>query len=134
MSKQLAIPFTLDATGAISCVEHPDRQLSQRVRAVVAVAPTERVMQPDFGTDLRAFLFAANDSVTRDAIQRTVQTATTRWEPKAVVKSVEPIVKDEEQGIADVFVDIGYSNTDPEITGDRAEEVVIRTGGRVDTY
>ncbi|MFJ2113940.1 GPW/gp25 family protein [Streptomyces sp. NPDC087850] len=134
MSKQLAIPFSLDATGKVSCVEHPDRQLSQRVRAVVAVAPTERVMQPEFGTDLRAFLFAANDPMTRDAIRRTVQTATSKWEPKAVVKTVEPIVKDDEQGIADVFVDIGYSNTDPEATGDRSEDVVIRPGGRVDTY
>ncbi|MDJ0463146.1 GPW/gp25 family protein [Streptomyces sp. H27-C3] len=134
MSKQLAIPFALDATGKVASVEHPDRQLSQRVRAVVAVAPTERVMQPEFGTDLRAFLFAANDAITRDAIRRTVQTSASRWEPKAVVKSIEPIVKDEEQGIADVFVDIGYSNTDPEATGDRFEDIVVRPGGGVDTY
>ncbi len=91
-------------------------------------------MQPDFGTDLRAFLFATNDAVTREAIRRTVQSATTKWEPKAVVKAIEPIVKDEDQGIADVLVDIGYSNLDPEATGERAEDVVIRPGGRVDTY
>lgn len=134
MSKQLAIPFALDAAGCAATVEHPDRQLSQRVRAVVATAPSERVMQPDFGTDLRAFLFAPNDAVTRDAIRRTVQTSTSKWEPKAVVKAIQPVVRDEEQGIADVLVDIGYSNTDPEETDVRAEEIVVRPGGRVDAY
>ncbi|MFE9412346.1 GPW/gp25 family protein [Streptomyces sp. NPDC006704] len=134
MSKQLSVPFSLDSSGKIAEVENPDRQMSQRVRAVVATSPTERVMQPEFGTDLRAFLFASNDSITRDAIRHTVQASTSRWEPKAVVKAVEPVMREDEQGIADVLVDIGYSNTDPEATSKRAEDIVVRPGGRVDTY
>ncbi|GHB52505.1 hypothetical protein GCM10010331_45160 [Streptomyces xanthochromogenes] len=134
MSKQLSVPFSLDSSGKVAVVEHPDRQLAQRVRAVVATSPTERVMQPDFGTDLRAFLFASNDAITRDALRHTVQASTSRWEPKAVVKAIEPVMREDEQGIADVFVDIGYSNTDPEATSAQPEDIVIRPGGRVDVY
>ncbi|WP_274916905.1 GPW/gp25 family protein [Streptomyces sp. WZ-12] len=134
MSQQLAVPFALDKTGKIAAIENRDRQTSQRVRAVVATGLNERVMRPDFGTDLGPFLFEVNDSVTRQAIRHAVQESLDRWEPNAIIKGIEPLVKDEEQGVADVYVDIGRANTDPEATDDMEDEIVVRPGGRVDIY
>ncbi|MEU7147056.1 GPW/gp25 family protein [Streptomyces sp. NPDC045456] len=134
MSEQLAIPFALDASGRIATVTDPDRQTSQRVRAVVATAPSERVMQPEFGTDLRPFLFAPNDPITREALRHTVKDAVARWEPGAVVTTVEPVIEDEAEGIADVLVDIGRGNAHPEAAASHVQEVVVRPGGRVDAY
>ncbi len=134
MSKQLSVPFALDANGRIAAVENPDAQIIQRVRAVVATGYTERVMRPDFGTDLGPFLFQPNDSLTRQAIQHTVQRSLSQWEPTAVIKNVQPVVKDDEQGVADVYVDIGRANLDPDETDAMEEEITVRPGGRVEVY
>ncbi|KUL44731.1 hypothetical protein ADL22_12365 [Streptomyces sp. NRRL F-4489] len=133
MSEQLAIPFAVDASGRIASVTNPDRQTAQRVRAVVATAPSERVMQPEFGTDLRPFLFAPNDPVTQEALRHAVQDAVARWEPGAVVSAARPVVNDDAEGIVDVLVDIGTTNASPE-TVTYPQEIVVRPGGRVDTY
>ncbi|MCC3766034.1 GPW/gp25 family protein [Streptomyces sp. UNOC14_S4] len=134
MSQQLSVPFALDKTGKVAAVESRDQQMSQRVRAVVATGLSERVMRPDFGTDLGPFLFEINDSTTRQAIRHTVQDSLSRWEPNAIIKGIEPLVKDEAQGVADVYVDIGRSNTDPEATDGMEDNIVVRPGGRVDIY
>ncbi|MEU5425154.1 GPW/gp25 family protein [Streptomyces olivoreticuli] len=134
MPQQMSVPFALDKNGRVAAVGRADQQMSQRVRGVVATGLTERVMRPEFGTDLGPFLFEVNDELTRQAIRHTVQESLSRWEPNAVIKNIEPLAKDDDQGVSDVFVDVGRINSDPEETDLMEDNITVRPGGRVDIY
>lgn len=49
----------------------------------------ERVMLPDYGTNLRQFIFEPNDTILQQQIKNAINTAITRWEPRIVVQSID---------------------------------------------
>ena len=79
---------------------------SQKVREsiwlILATAPGERLMRPDFGCGIHDLLFAANTTQTRALAVQNVQDALTRWEPRIDVLSVDATVpQDAGSGLVD---------------------------------
>jgi hypothetical protein len=72
-----------------------DQKIQESIWLILATAPGERVMRPDFGCGIHDLLFAANTAQTRALAVQRVQDALTRWEPRIDVLSVDASVPDD---------------------------------------
>lgn len=65
-----------------------ESQVAQSIRLILGTAKGERVMRPDFGAGMERLAFEPNNTVTAILIQRQVQEALLRHEPRIEVLSV----------------------------------------------
>lgn len=72
-----------------------EEKIQESVWLILATAPGERVMRPDFGCGIHDLLFAANTAQTRALAVQRVKDSLTRWEPRIDVLSVDAIVPDD---------------------------------------
>jgi uncharacterized protein len=98
-------PVAVDATGKIALSEF-EQDIREAIRLVLLTIPGERVMRPDFGAGLHAFVFASMSATTLGAIQSGVQKALIQWEPRIQVLTVK--VTPERGDIGQVSIDIDY--------------------------
>ena len=80
-------PLAPNQAGALPYADGPEK-VRQAIGIVLETEPGERVMRPDFGCGLRAFLMMPNSSATHAAIEREVERALAAWEPRIRVDSV----------------------------------------------
>ena len=80
-------PVEPDATGAIALISGTE-ELEQAMYLVLATAPGERPMRPEFGCRLQEYVFAPADAATAGQIAYEVRLALERWEPRAAVTDV----------------------------------------------
>ena len=83
-----SFPLRTDATGSVALASD-DRQLEQAIRLILATAPGERPMRPQFGCGIHGFVFAPADATTAGRISHEVERSLARWEPRIDVKRVE---------------------------------------------
>jgi phage baseplate assembly protein W len=60
----------------------------QSIWLILATAPGERVMRPDFGCGIHQLVFAVNDPATLRRAEDMVRNALIRWEPRIDVHNV----------------------------------------------
>ena len=82
-----AFPVAIDATAGIAVVTG-DREIEEAIRIILATAPGERPMRPEFGCRIHDHVFAPNDAATAGAIARDVHAALAQWEPRIDVIDV----------------------------------------------
>ncbi len=63
--------------------------IRQSIWIVLATAPGERVMRPDFGCGIHDLIFASNDATTAGRVAQAVRQALVRWEPRIDLLDVE---------------------------------------------
>lgn len=63
-------------------------EIDQSLSILFATRPGERIMLPDYGCDLRRFLFRSIDSSTAAEIKDAIAMAILRWEPRITVNSI----------------------------------------------
>jgi phage baseplate assembly protein W len=63
-------------------------QIKSDLLCLLLTQPGERVMLPEFGTDLRKFIFEPNDSVIVDQVKNEISRAISIWEPRIAVKDI----------------------------------------------
>ncbi len=79
-----------------------DQKIQESIWLILATAPGERVMRPDFGCGIHDLLFAANTAQTRALAVQRVQDALTRWEPRIDALSVTAgVPEDPGSGLVD---------------------------------
>ena len=66
-----------------------DEDIRQAVRIIIETGRGERVMRPDFGAGLDAFVFEPIQTATMALIRRRVEESLITWEPRIRVESVE---------------------------------------------
>jgi phage baseplate assembly protein W len=76
-----------DAAGRTATAEY-DEDVEQAILIILRTDPGERVMRPDFGAGLRAFVFEPMTPATLEAIRQRVQEALVDWEPRIDVEQV----------------------------------------------
>ena len=59
-----------------------EEDIQQAVRLILLTGKGERMMQPEFGCDLRRFAFDHMDYTTRTQMEQEAQQALVRWEPR----------------------------------------------------
>ena len=82
-----AFPPCLEADGAIELVAY-EEDIRQSVRIILGTNPGERVMRPDFGAGLNAFLFEPISFSLMQRVKQRVQEALIDWEPRIDVEKV----------------------------------------------
>jgi|SRR5271170_293314 len=83
-----SFPIGLDRRGDIFMSAGED-DIRQSIWIILATAPGERVMRPDFGCGLHELVFSLNDAATAGEIAYHVRDALIRWEPRIDVLNVD---------------------------------------------
>ena len=84
-------PVTLERSG--QSMSEGEANISDSIWIILATAPGERVMRPDFGCGIHRFAFAVRDANTLGRISNEVREALVRWEPRIDVLDVQVEVK-----------------------------------------
>jgi len=101
-----AFPMRTDATGSIALVRR-ERELEEAIRLVLATAPGERPMRPEFGCGIHELVFAPVDATTAGAVAHEVRRALERWEPR--VEVLEVVVTPDPTETGALYIDLRYA-------------------------
>jgi phage baseplate assembly protein W len=99
-------PLGTDPTGRIA-VTSEDHALGRAIRLILATAPGERPMRPEFGCGIHSFVFASADATTAGRLSVEVKRSLTRWEPRIDVKSVDVSVDQVDRNT--MYINIKYT-------------------------
>lgn len=80
-------PVKTGQTGGIRLVTR-EREIEEAIRLILATAPGERPMRPEFGCGIHEYVFAPVDGATAGRMAFEVKESLTRWEPRIRVESV----------------------------------------------
>jgi phage baseplate assembly protein W len=101
-----SFPLRIGPTGGIALVSG-EREVEEAMHLVLATAPGERPMRPEFGCAIHDMVFAPVNETTVGRIQHEVFTSLDRWEPRIEVHEVEVTPGDDTQGV--LFIDVRYA-------------------------
>lgn len=91
--KGIQFPFQKGTTSFPAKTEDADL-IRQSIIQILLTEPGERLMRPDFGSGLMSRVFDNNNEVLASLLQAEVFSAIGRWEPRAIVQSVDTQRKD----------------------------------------
>ncbi|MGW6933252.1 GPW/gp25 family protein [Lentzea sp. NPDC054927] len=106
IGRGLSFPVGTDATGSVALVGG-DREIVESIRLILATAPGERPMRPEFGCAIHDLVFAPADSTTAGQIAYEVRQSLERWEPRIDVTDV--VVDFAEADNGTLLIDIRYT-------------------------
>ena len=101
----LAFPLQVDRRGGIA-LARDETDIEQAIELILATAPGERPMRPEFGCGVHDFVFDSIDASTVGRMELAIRDALDRWEPRVVVDSVEFNL--DEVAAGRLIIDIGY--------------------------
>ncbi|WP_018350213.1 GPW/gp25 family protein [Longispora albida] len=101
-----AFPLRTDQTGSIALVGG-EREIAESVRLILATAPGERPMRPEFGCAIHDLVFAPADAATAGRIAYEVRLSLEQWEPRISVVDVAVSFDAADQGM--LLIDIRYA-------------------------
>jgi phage baseplate assembly protein W len=90
--------------GGVEMVED-DEAVRQALLLLVATAPGERVMRPEYGCHLNRLVFAPNDDTTAGLAIHYVRRAVERWEPRVDVLGVDAERSGEQPNQLDIVLE-----------------------------
>lgn len=128
MGTNFKLPFQLTADGSVDTTTDPNEIGNDRINALVGTFPGERVMQPNYGVNLPAYLFTPDIIESTNLIANEVTAQAAKWEPSITLLSVTPITTQSDQGVSQVNVEFTISN-DPTFTPTLVATVEV--GGKV---
>jgi uncharacterized protein len=100
-----AFPPQMEADGTIAEAVY-EEDIHQAIRIILGTNPGERVMRPDFGAGLNAFVFEPVNTTTMALVQTRVQEALITWEPRIDVEQVKVTTDSNER--YKLLIDITY--------------------------
>jgi len=103
----LKLPFTRDRAGLFGQTETTLEQAGYNIKNLLLTSKGERVMQPEFGSDLRDLLFEQYTEDLTDRIKEAIEEAMSTWLPYIVISSVD--VTEDETNPNQTKVDLDFS-------------------------
>ncbi|WP_035858028.1 GPW/gp25 family protein [Cryptosporangium arvum] len=100
-----AFPLRTDTSGAVALVRR-EREIEEAIRLVLATAPGERPMRPEFGCAIHDLVFAPVNEATAGAIRQEVRLSLDRWEPRIEVADVVVTIDDGDATV--LLIDVQY--------------------------
>jgi phage baseplate assembly protein W len=101
----LAFPLQVDRRGGIA-LARDETDIEQAIELILATAPGERPMRPEFGCGVHDFVFDSIDATTVGRMELAIREALDRWEPRVIVDTVEFGLDEVADGR--LIIDIGY--------------------------
>ncbi|MTD44540.1 baseplate protein [Conexibacter sp. W3-3-2] len=84
----IAFPLGVDQRGALA-LARGDEDVAQAIGIILATAPGERPMRPEFGCRVHDHVFDQLDPETLGRVEGAVREALDRWEPRIDVEAVD---------------------------------------------
>ena len=103
----LKLPFTRDRAGLFGQTETTLEQAGNNIKNLLLTSKGERVMQPEFGSDLRDLLFEQYTEDLTDRIKDAIEEAMSTWLPYIVISNVD--VTENETNPNQTKVDLDFS-------------------------
>jgi uncharacterized protein len=103
-----SFPLTLDSGEAALVADEDD--IRQAIQIILATAPGERVMRPDFGSGLKALVFEPLNTTTIELVKTRVSEALAQWEPRIMVLDVNVALGPD---VGTVYFDVMSSQAAP---------------------
>ncbi|MBN1657592.1 MAG: GPW/gp25 family protein [Anaerolineae bacterium] len=100
-----AFPIQVEPAGEMAQVAN-EADIQQSIRIILGTNPGERVMRPDFGAGLNAFVFEPANPATMSRLQNRVEGALVQWEPRIDVLGVT--VTRDPANLGRLVIDIDY--------------------------
>lgn len=105
LGKGLGFPVRPDpSNGRMSAVEGM-ALVRQSIGQILDTEPGERIMLPAFGCGLRRYLMEPNTLTTRAAMEKDIEAALDRWEPRIQLTNVA-VTPDKDPSL--VWIEISY--------------------------
>ena len=101
----VAFPLQVDRRGGIA-LARDETDIEQAIELILASAPGERPMRPEFGCGVHDFVFDSIDATTVGRMELAIREALDRWEPRVSVETVEFDLSGVDEGR--LMIDIGY--------------------------
>ena len=101
----LAFPLQVDRRCGIA-LARDETDIEQAIELILATAPGERPMRPEFGCGVHDFVFDSIDATTVGRMELAIRDALDRWEPRVFVETVEFNLDEVADGR--LIIDIGY--------------------------
>jgi phage baseplate assembly protein W len=98
-------PMEVDHTGSIRLTDGAT-DIDAAMAVVLATAPGERVMRPDFGCRIWDLLFEPVTANLLGLMAQAVRDALTQWEPRVIVETVDTVPDREDSAV--VSIRVGY--------------------------
>jgi phage baseplate assembly protein W len=83
-----SFPVRIDGRGGIAR-SRGERDIEESIWTILRTVRGERVMRPNFGSDLGELLFAPNSAATAGLVDHHVREALAFWEPRIDIEDVE---------------------------------------------
>jgi len=84
----IAFPLQVDRRGGIALASD-ETDIDQAIQLILATAPGERPMRPEFGCGVHDFVFDTIDAGTVARMETEIRGALDRWEPRVEVTDVQ---------------------------------------------
>lgn len=114
-------PVRFGVDGGLVTTRDVDHQIYQRMLAIIATNPTERVMMPDFGVGVSRMVFEPSPDQVTAELSGDVNVQAIRYEPGAIITKLDPHPNAER---GEAILDVGFRRTDtPAAPTDKARYV-----------
>lgn len=80
--------------------------INRSIEIILSTAKGERLMRPDFGTDLHNYLFKPLTEINRARMATEVKSSLAAWEPRIRVLEINVKIRNGEPAVA--YIDISY--------------------------
>lgn len=84
----VAFPLGVDSSGALA-LAHDEQDVDQAILIILATAPGERPMRPEFGCGVHEYVFDVVDASTLGRMEEEIRRALERWEPRIDVLDID---------------------------------------------
>jgi uncharacterized protein len=101
----IAFPLQVDRRGGMA-LAHDETDVDQAIQLILATAPGERPMRPEFGCGVHDFVFDTIDATTVAQMEGEVRDALDHWEPRIEVIAVDFDLSGAQSG--ELLINIGY--------------------------
>jgi phage baseplate assembly protein W len=108
----IKFPFLADNTRGfyVAANENVADKVKSQLMHIVFTPKGQRIMKPEFGTDLIKFIFDQSDGMSWEAVKTEVSESVTRWASNINLRDIQ-VVKNEDDE-SQVFVRLDYSVTE----------------------
>jgi phage baseplate assembly protein W len=101
----IAFPLQVDRRGGIALAKD-ETDVDQAIQLILATAPGERPMRPEFGCGVHDFVFDTIDAATVARMETEIREALDRWEPRIEVIDIEFDLEHTDRG--ELLINIAY--------------------------
>jgi uncharacterized protein len=107
-------PVQIDpATGRVA-MSDLEQDIKESIYILLATAPGERLMRPEFGCGIHDLVFSSMSTVTMGLFESRVREAINRWEARVDILKLEVFTKEPDRGKLEINLYCQIRNTNTE--------------------